>query len=458
MADITISDLSAPQREVYQRAKGAMDSKNYGYVITLLKPLLKTSPTFLEGRQLLRAASIQQFEALGKMAKSMVGVKVAASAMGLSKKDPAETLAACEEVLTVDPYHKGANTKMAEAARELESLETAALALETIRQGNPKDTANMHKLALLYMEIGKPEFAERTYEAIVQVKPSDGEAISGIKNASAARTSMEGRWDTAENYRDILRDEKGSIEMEQASKVQKSEEALMEQINQLYAQYEAEPQNLVVTRKIADLYEQAADFENAAQWYHFTWEQGGKADSAIEKKYDEMGFKRIESRMADLRPYLDQEEWANEYAQLEAERRAKRLEVAQRRVERYPNDYQYHFELGEAYYENGDYKEALRPLQSGMKQPSARARAQMLIGLCHKQRGMLDMAQKTLEVAKAELPTMDEAKKEITYHLGQVLLEQGQKESGISEMKEIYEVDMGYSDVAEIVESSYQDE
>jgi len=80
----------------------------------------------------------------------------------------------------------------------------------------------------------------------------------------------------------------------------------------------------------------------------------------------------------------------------------------------------------------------------------------MLIGLCHKQRGMLDMAKKTLEAAKAELPTMDDAKKEIAYHLGKVLLERGEKEAGINEMKEIYEVDMGYQDVAEIVESSYE--
>lgn len=456
MADLKISDLSAQQREVFQRAKGAMDSQNYGYVITLMKPMLKVLPTFLEGRQLLRAASIQQFEALSKMKKSMIGVSVAAAAMGLNKKDPAEAMAACEEVLTVDPFHKAANTKLADAARQLETLETAALAHLTVKQGHPKDTANMHTLAQLYMEMGQPQKAEQMYDEIVKVNPADGEAVSGAKNASAARTSMEGRWDTAEDYRGILKDEAASIEMEQASKVQKSEEAIQEQIASLNADLEKQPENLVVMRKIAQLYEQSEDFDMAGQWYFYTWDQGGRADGAIEKKYDEMGFKRIETRMAELRPFLDQEEWATEYNQLEAERGQKKLEVAQRRVERYPNDYQYHFELGEAFYENGDYKEALRPLQTGMKQPAVRSRAQMLIGLCHMQRGMLDMAQKTLEAAKSELPTMDDSKKEIAYHLGKVLLDRGEKEAGINEMKEIYEVDMGYMDVAEIVESSYE--
>ncbi|MEM1060553.1 MAG: tetratricopeptide repeat protein [Verrucomicrobiota bacterium] len=458
MAESTIAQLSAPQREVYQRSKAAMDSSNYGYVITLLKPLLKTAPTFVEGRRLLRAASIQQYKALSKVAKSMLGVKTAAAAMGLSKKDPAETMVACEEVLAIDPYHKGANAKLAEAARKLECLEITALAYETIREGNPKDTLNMHALAEVYMELGLPEKAERTYEAIVEIKPTDGEARSGMKNASAARTSMEGRWDTADNYREILRDEKGSIELEQAARGKQSEESALSQISQLNEQLEAEPENITLMRKIATLYEGIEDFDMAAQWYFYAWDQGKRADNKLEEKYDLMGFRRIEARMAEIHPYVDEDEaLAQEHAQLQAERLQKKLEVAVRRVEKYPNDYQYHFELGEAYYLNGNYKDALRPLQTGMKQPSVRARAQTLIGLCHQQRGMLDLAQKTFEGAKAEIPTMDDAKKQITYHLGQVLLGLGKKEEGIEQMKEIYEYDMGYLDVAEIVESSYSD-
>jgi len=456
MSEIPISQLSPQERGVYQRAKDAMETQNHEYVIALLKPVLKVKPTFLEGRRLLRAAAIRHYKSLGKMARGMVGMKVAASAMSLGKKDPGETMAACEEVLTVDPYHKGANAKLAEAARQLEALETAALAHETIKEGNPQDINNLYKLAELYMEMGRPEFAERTYEAILEVKPTEGEARSGMKNASAARTSMEGKWETAEDYRENLKDEKQSIELEQASRGKQSTQSALDNINRLYAELDENPGDLVRMRKIAALYEGMDDFENAAQWYYYAWDQGGRADGKLEEKFDEMGFKRIDARMVEIQPHIaGNEEFANEYAELQETRKAKKLEVAQRRVERYPNDYQYQFELGEAYYNNGMYKEALRPLQNGMKQPSVRARAQALIGLCHQQRGMLDLAEKTFENAKAELPTMDDNKKEVTYNLGKVLLGQGKQEAGIEQMKEIYEIDMGYRDVAEIVESSY---
>ena len=50
---------------------------------------------------------------------------------------------------------------------------------------------------------------------------------------------------------------------------------------------------------------------------------------------------------------------------------------------------------------------------------------------------------------------MDAMKKEIVYNLGLVYEQMGDAESYIAAMKQIYEADYGYRDVAERVESSY---
>jgi hypothetical protein len=47
-------------------------------------------------------------------------------------------------------------------------------------------------------------------------------------------------------------------------------------------------------------------------------------------------------------------------------------------------------------------------------------------------------------------------KKEIVYNLGIVYENMGEGEKSLNCMKEIYEADYGYRDVAERVESSYQ--
>jgi hypothetical protein len=51
--------------------------------------------------------------------------------------------------------------------------------------------------------------------------------------------------------------------------------------------------------------------------------------------------------------------------------------------------------------------------------------------------------------------TMDPMKKEIVYNLGIVYDKMGDREKSLNCMKQIYEADYGYKDVAERVESSY---
>jgi hypothetical protein len=51
---------------------------------------------------------------------------------------------------------------------------------------------------------------------------------------------------------------------------------------------------------------------------------------------------------------------------------------------------------------------------------------------------------------------MDATKTEIVYNLGIVYDKMGEREKSLNCMKQIYEVDYGYKDVADRVESSYQ--
>ena len=69
---------------------------------------------------------------------------------------------------------------------------------------------------------------------------------------------------------------------------------------------------------------------------------------------------------------------------------------------------------------------------------------------------MLDLAMKQFEEASKEILSMDAMKKEIVYNLGLVYEKMDEHEKSLSCMKQIYEADYGYKDVAERVESSYQ--
>ena len=73
----------------------------------------------------------------------------------------------------------------------------------------------------------------------------------------------------------------------------------------------------------------------------------------------------------------------------------------------------------------------------------------------HVARNMNDLAAKTLSDAVAELVAMDSVKKDLLYNLGSVFEAMSEKDKAIECFKQIYEVDYGYRDVAQKLESSY---
>ena len=132
------------------------------------------------------------------------------------------------------------------------------------------------------------------------------------------------------------------------------------------------------------------------------------------------------------------------------------LSDARKRVERNPTDHGLRFELGEQLLAAGQPTEAIPELQQARKNPSVRLRAMNLLGECYTAKNMLDFAVRTYVEACKEMPVMDDLKKEITYKLGLLYERMGDQKLYLERMKEIYDTDYGYKDVAKRVESSYE--
>jgi tetratricopeptide (TPR) repeat protein len=138
-----------------------------------------------------------------------------------------------------------------------------------------------------------------------------------------------------------------------------------------------------------------------------------------------------------------------------AQRAELMLQSARARVEQNPTDLQLRFELGDILVQLERWQDAIPELQKARQNPNVRIRAMSLLGQCFTARSMLDLAAKTLTDAAGELATMDSVKKDVIYNLGLVYEQMGDKEKAIDCMKQIYEVDYGYRDVAPRVEGSY---
>jgi tetratricopeptide (TPR) repeat protein len=463
----TERDLNPTSRNQLSRAKTAAQSKNFDYAITLLQALLKDEPLYLEGRKLLRAVEINKnktksgfsFKGMG-LSGGLGGLK-----MGTNKKTPQEQLIQAEEALATDPYNVRANQMLGEAGAALGYPEFKCFAYETLREGKPTDKAILNTLAEAYMESHEAAKAEKVYENILEIYPTDGEALSGLKNALAAKSHKEGNWEQAEkagDFRQSLQNSNLSNQLEQEAKVVKSADAIEDLIQVNFARHQAEPENPNHSKAIAKLYEQRNDYGSAASWYEHAFEAGNRIDSSLEKTIGDLKLKKAEQDLQLLQQQLAETEDPAQQEALQAglvekekELNDVRLFQAEARVRAQPNEGEFRYDLGVALFKIGQYKRATEELQLSLKQPSVRYQALNLMGQAFMKRNMLDFAIKQLALAQSELPTMDEIKKEITYNLGTCYEVAGQAEKALDQWKMIYEYDMTYRDVAARVEASY---
>ncbi len=463
----TEKDLSETQRSHWLKAVAAIELRNFGYAISLLQGILKYEPEFLTGRQLLRRTEVTKNKATKKGFFNISSAPIAVmKAQREIKKDPKRAVEMSEKVLEEEPYHRQANLVLKEAAVAAGWPEVGVFALRTLLEENPRDVKILHELGRLHHDLGQSEQEVEIYNRIAEADPLDAEAVRLGKDASARASMSSGGWTQAESYRDLIKDKELAVSLEQQSRMALSGESLDQQLTETYARHQAEPKSVEHARKLGTLYEQREDFENAIAWFEYAAQLTNQSDAGLVRKVSDLSTKRLDSEIAAHEAFLNAHTSGDEhYAEKEAalqEARKKRAEIsiedARKRVDRNPTDLQLRFEFGEHLLNAGQFREALPQLQRARQNPNARLKAMNLLGRAYRELGMLDLAAKQFEEAAKEILGMDAIKKEIVYNLGLVYAQMGDTAKSIACMKQIYEADYGYKDVAERVESSYKKE
>ncbi len=461
----TEKELNETQRSHWLKAVAAIELRNFGYAISLLQGILKQEPEFLTGRQLLRRTEITKTRAEKKgffnVSTSALAVMKAQREL---KKEPKRAIETIEKVLEDEPFNRQANLVLKEAAVAAGWPEIGVLALQTLLEEKPRDTKILHELARLYHQLGENEEEVKIYNRLAEADPTDAEALRLGKDAAARGSMKTGGWTQAESYRDLIKDKELAVSLEQQNRMALTGDSLEQQIAETYARHEAEPQNVEHARRLAALSEQKEDFESAIAWYRYACELVQGVDAGLVRKISDLTMKRSEQEIVEHEKYLAEQSaedpaYAERAVALEEARRTRAeivIDEARKRSERNPTDLQLRFELGQHLLEAGEFRAALPELQRARQHPNARLKAMHLLGRCYRELGMLDLAAKQLEEAAREMLTMDATKKEIVYSLGLVYEQMGDAGKSIECMKQIYESDSNYRDVAARVEASYQ--
>jgi tetratricopeptide (TPR) repeat protein len=464
----TEKELTDNARALWLKSLHAVELRNYGYAISLIQAILKDAPSFLEGRKRLRKVEILATK--GKKS-FMSGLSTASlKGAGMVKKDPKAAMELAEKNLETDPTNAQINHLLKEAAKAAGFPEVAAFALETIIEGNPGDTKTMHELGEYYLTMGEADKAVTLYSKIAEANPADLIAVKRSKDAAATATMKSGGWNDAKSYRDLMKDKDEAVSLEQKSRVVKSAEMIDQQLAELTPVWEGDQSSVDLTRRIARLWEDRFEqdqteesLDGAYYYYHHGNELLGGADPAVTRKLSELQLRKLDLRIKGIEDWFaaggDQHDEADAYRDELSSLKQQKAELliadARKRVERNPTDLQLAYELGEQLVNAKMFTEAIKELQRARQNPNARLKAMNLLGQCYTEKGMLDLAVKQFQDAASEIIAMDVTKKEILYKLGLVFERMGKKDESLKCMKDIYEVDYGYMDVAQRVEQSY---
>jgi tetratricopeptide (TPR) repeat protein len=497
----TEKDLPVARRNAYLKALSALELGNHGLVVSLLGPLVAEEPEFLGGRKLLREAQVMRSR--GK--SSFLGLTGGGISLGRGKVkkliesgDFHAALAEAEKALESDPTGAQPNKDLHEAAeaaaaveREVvrplqaefdqaapEAKEAAArkldaavdklrtyeaiarFALETIAF-DAKNTKAKHELGDYLMRIEEYDEATKVFDEVAKKNRGDLDAVGKAKEAAARRSMQRGKLGTS-SFADLVK-QRQEASKAGGEKVVGAGESAEELARLVYEAHEAGNPDREAARKLADLYFNKEDYDNALEYYRYLSALANDTDPGLLRKISDAEVRRLVRLIGDkereLSAMAPEDETAvalrAELDELKRGKAEQMLGEARKRVERNPTDLQYRFELGEQLVLAGHYKEAIPELQKARSNPNTRTKALNMLGKCYTERNMLDLAAKTLTDAASEIPGMDGTKKDILYNLGLVYERMGNAEKSLECMKEIYEVDYGYLDVARRVEDSY---
>lgn len=461
MAEKSLSEISRSLREGYEKGKQALERNNLEYAQTLLLQVLIQEPGFYDCRAALRAAQFNRAGANKGFFKKMFGAASNSPALvrgqAVLRSNPREALTIAEQVLNEDAHSAMAHRLLADAAIACEFPKTAVLSLEILFKQSEGDPQVARKLAEALAASGQVERAESIFTELVKASPNDPELNQAYKNISAQRTLSEGGYKTISegqgSYRDILKNEAEAVLLEQESKHQKPTDAADELLAEYLDRLPREPQNIKLRRSIAELYRDRARFdESLAAYAEIATLEGGN-DPSLARAITETRIKQYNHRISALEAAEGPD--SETVTALKKERDGFMLEDCRQRVEKYPTDLHLRFEFGQLLLAAGQVTQAIQEFQKSQNNPHKRIASMGMLAQCFSRRNMLDLAARTLQNAIKEKPAFDEEKKELIYNLGCILERMGKRDEAMEQFKQIYEVDIGYKEVAAKVDAYY---
>jgi tetratricopeptide (TPR) repeat protein len=456
--------------KLFDRAMQASERGNHDYAIELFQQLLIVQPENTQARKELRNVERRKLQENGgrnTVVSLMAHVKGFGSLLSLAihavMRDHEKRMIDCERFLKNDPDSRSMLAKLARSAERSSYVKTAILVYEDVKTMYPEDVESIRRLARLYQDSGAIDQASDCFQLILNKKPQDEESGRAVKDLAALKTMKEGNWEQAGKeggYRQMLKDEGESVELEQDQHLIRGQAELLIKIDRVKADLEKDPKNVKILMQLADSYTRASQIQNARNTY-LQVKDIDPRNQQIDRLLADLDIQENKDIVRKLE--LQLEKTPNDQqlkTQLDHEKKALKeleLRLLKNLVDNNPTDMALKYKLGYALVGEGDLDGAIGQFQQSTFDAKVRRDSNRMLGQCFMGKKMFDMAVDFYDKALEESSGSTNEGKDIIYNLGLCFESQSNREKALEAFKRIMMVDISFRDVAQKVESLSDD-
>ncbi|UCG15711.1 MAG: hypothetical protein JSV19_10495 [Phycisphaerales bacterium] len=460
----TDAAAKAKARKWFARAKQLFDTRSHDYAIKCFIDGLALWPEAVEeAHQPLRACALARRHAGGKKPGMVDTVKHA-----MTGKDPVKAMLNAEWLWAHDPgnlsYIEGV-LKNAGKARCDDTLMWVGPvyreAIQTEKKPNPKRFALLKEVyeacgdrAQARNELGLAiEAYERSIEALSiqkELTPTDLGLDNIMRDLSTKLTILKGQYQTADSFKDSVRDASQQKEVHDRERMVQSDETLEQLIASAEKSMRENPGVPAKVMVLVDLLCRRDDESQEAQAIRVLvdhYEQTG--DYRFKMRADDIRIRQLARRVRQARESGDKDAIRNaRIKQLQFE-----IPAFKERVAKYPTDLRMRYEYGVRLFAARKHDEAIPCFQQSRGDPKVRIGSLLHLGRCFYEKQYHSEAIATLEEARANYEISDDQiAKELLYWLGRAQADDGQAKAAAKTFGTLLQVDYNYKDVRDRIE------
>jgi tetratricopeptide (TPR) repeat protein len=350
------------------------------------------------------------------------------------------------DALKHNPWDFTTLSQMAKAADALGHHDAQLTYLKTALEANPKDPEVNKLCAAALKERGLFDQAIACWHRVEQAKPGDEEAARQIASLAVEKTIAKGGYEDPDRRSEALEGDRKGPEQ------QVVELTAEERLEQEIARH---PKDVARYVELGELHMTRERYDRAEEVFTRAFEISG-GDEDVRERWEDAQLRRLRqgfTKADRLAKKTGSEEDKKRSRELKTQLDAKELDVHKNRVQRYPNNLGFRYDLGVRYQLSGNFKEAIAEYQQAQRDPRNRGRCMLALGQCFQQIKQYRLAMGNYESAIEEIPDRDPENKKLALYLaGRLATALKDYDTGEKHLTTLAGLDFAYRDVSTLLE------